>query len=119
MEDCIFSKIVNKEAPVTVVFENEEFLAFPTIQPITKGHTLLIPKVHSENIFDIDASSFERMAGVAKKLAKELVDSNGATGINVLHASGKDAQQSVFHFHLHIVPSYPNDGADLWLRNKL
>jgi histidine triad (HIT) family protein len=110
---------VKKESPATVIFENDEFLAFSPIDTVSKGHTLVIPKEHSESIFNLEKKTFERLAGVAQDLAKELIKTNGATGINLLNANGKDAQQSVFHFHLHIVPRYKNDKLDLWLRNKL
>lgn len=119
MRDCVFCKIINKELPAAILFENEEFLAFLPIDQVSKGHTLLIPKKHQENVFDIDTKSFGRLAEVAQELSKKLVETNGATGINLLNANGKDAQQSVFHFHLHIVPRYEDDGLDLWLRNKL
>jgi histidine triad (HIT) family protein len=119
MENCVFCKIINKELPSSVFFESEEFLAFSPLDQVSKGHTLLIPKKHQADIFDIDKDSLQRLAGVAQELAKELVRVHGATGVNLLNASGKDAQQSVFHFHLHIVPRYENDGLDLWLRNKL
>jgi histidine triad (HIT) family protein len=118
MENCVFCKIINKELPATIIFENAEFIAFSPINQVSKGHTLLIPKKHQVNIFDMDKSLFERLAGVAHNLSKELMESNGAVGINLLNANGKDAQQSVSHFHLHIVPRYKNDGLDLWFRNK-
>lgn len=119
MKDCVFCKIINKELSANILFENEEFLAFSPINKISKGHTLLIPKKHQENVFDIDTHSLERLAGITQKLSKELIETHEATGINLLHASGKDAQQSVFHFHMHIVPRYKDDGLDLWLRNRL
>jgi len=119
MTDCIFCKIIAKEAPANIVFENEEFLAFSPIETASKGHTLLIPKKHFESIFDFERHSLERLMGCAQDIAKDLVASDEATGINLLHASGKDAQQSVFHFHLHIVPRYKDDGLDLWFRNNL
>ena len=119
MENCIFCKIVKKELPAKIIFENDEFLVFPPLNQVSKGHALIIPKQHFENIFDFETKSLERIMGVAQKIADDLVKENGATGINLLHASGKDAQQSVFHFHLHIVPRYKEDGLDLWLRNKL
>lgn len=119
MENCVFCKIINKELPAAIVFENDEFLAFFSKDQISKGHTLLVPKKHQVDMFDFDTSSFERLAGVAQKLSKELVKSNTATGINLLNANGRDAQQSVFHFHLHMVPRYENDGLDLWFRNKI
>jgi histidine triad (HIT) family protein len=71
------------------------------------------------NVFDIETDSLERLAGIAQKLSKEIVETHRATGVNLLNASGKDAQQSVFHFHLHIVPRYENDGLDLWFKNRL
>ena len=119
MENCVFCKIINKELPANIIFENEKFLAFPSKEQVSKGHTLLIPKKHFENIFDFETQSLERLMGIAQQISKELIQTNTATGINLLHASGKDAQQSVFHFHLHIVPRYPNDGLDLWIRNNL
>lgn len=119
MGNCVFCKIIKKELPATIVFENDEFLAFSPLEQVTEGHTLVIPKKHFENVFDFESPSLERLMGVAQTVAKGLVEKNGATGVNLLHASGKDAQQSVFHFHLHVVPRYKDDGLDLWLRNKL
>lgn len=119
MNNCIFCKINNKETPAKIVFENDDILAFVPIQQVSKGHTLIVPKNHFENIFDIDKNTLEILIAVSKDLSEQLTKENNATGINLLHASGKDAQQSVFHFHLHIVPRYENDGLDLWLREKL
>lgn len=119
MNECIFCKIIKGELPSTKVFENEEYLAIVPIDQVSKGHTLLIPKAHFENIFDIDQTCLEKLAGVSKNLAIDLVDKNQATGINLVNANGLDAQQSVFHFHLHLVPRYPNDGLDLWFKNNL
>jgi len=119
MKECIFCKIINKESPSKIVFENNDILAIAPKEEISKGHTLVIPKTHFENIFDIDKNILEKLIAVSKDLSATLAKENNATGINLLHASGKDAQQSVFHFHLHIVPRYENDGLDLWLREKL
>lgn len=119
MNSCVFCKIIQKELPATIIFEDDDFLAFLPIDQASKGHTLLIPKQHYENIFDIDTTLFEKINRVAQKLARELVVTHEASGINLLHASGGDAQQSVFHFHLHIVPRYKDDKLDLWFRNKL
>jgi histidine triad (HIT) family protein len=119
MNLCIFCKIINKEAPATVVFENEEVLALVPIGQVTKGHTLVIPKKHFENVFDIETGALQSVIAITKDLAPKLCEQYGATGVNLLNASGKDAQQSVFHFHMHIVPRYKDDGMDLWLREKL
>ncbi len=119
MKTCIFCEIINKKVPAKIVFEDKEFLAFLPLEQVVMGHTLVIPKTHFENIFDINKDIFERLAGMAKTLAENIVKENTASGINVLHASGKDAQQSVEHFHLHIIPRYQNDGLDLWFKNNL
>jgi len=119
MNNCIFCKIVNKQAPRNVVYEDKTVLAIVPIRQIIKGHTLLIPKSHFENIFDIDKEVFAEFAKVLKELSIKLVKENNATGINLLSASGKDAQQSVFHFHFHLVPRYPNDGLDMWIKQRL
>jgi len=116
---CIFCKIIAKEASSQIIFENEDILAFKPLEEVSKGHTLVVPKKHFENIFDIEKDKLEKLIAVSKDLSKKLAKENSATGINLLHASGKDAQQSVFHFHLHIIPRYEKDGLDLWLREKL
>ena len=119
MNDCIFCKIIKKKAPATIVFEDADVLAILPIAPIAKGHTLVIPKNHSENVFDISHDDLAKVIAVAKDLSSKIISENNATGVNLLNASGKDAEQSVFHFHLHIVPRHPNDGFGLWLEARL
>ncbi len=119
MEDCIFCKIIKKEAKADIIFEDEMFLAFKPLKPITEGHVLLVPKNHFENLFDIDDEILKNLIITGKKIASGMIKENNATGVNLLHASGKDAQQSILHFHLHIVPRRQNDGLDLWIKNKL
>ena len=119
MTDCVFCKIVNKTLKSNVYFEDDDFLVFKPIEPVAKGHLLVIPKTHYENIFDIEEATLGKLIVLAKEIGTNIVKSNHATGINILHASGKDAQQSVMHFHIHLVPRYPNDGLDLWIKNNL
>ena len=119
MKDCIFCKIVNKQAPAKIVIEDEFVLALVPKVEVSKGHPLLIPKSHFDNIFDVDEKIFTHFASVMKDLSNKLVNDNNATGINILNASGKDAQQSVAHLHFHLVPRYPNDGLDMWVKQKL
>lgn len=119
MQNCIFCQIIQKEAKADVLFEDENCLVFTPLDPISNGHVLLIPKVHYKDVFDIKGEALQALILIAKEFSSELIEKYGGTGVNLLHASGKDAQQSVFHFHLHIVPRYPDDGLDLWLRNKL
>jgi histidine triad (HIT) family protein len=116
---CIFCKIINKEANAEIVFEDQISVAFAPLKPVAEGHLLLVPKTHFENILDIDDKILKEIVITSKKISSDTMKENKATGVNILHASGKDAQQSVLHFHLHIVPRRPDDGLDLWLKNKL
>lgn len=116
MENCIFCKIIKGEAEAKKIYEDDFVLAFATRGPVSEGHTLVIPKEHCESILDISAESLAKVMEVARSLALKIKTEVGATGVNVLHAAGVDAQQSVFHFHLHIVPRFPDDGLDLWFK---
>lgn len=115
---CPFCEIVAGKAPAKIVFENEKFLAFSPLEEVSPGHTLLIPKAHVQDIFEMDKSSMADLGIASKELADLLISKPSVSGINILHASGKDAQQSVFHFHLHLVPRYPGDDLDLWFGKK-
>ncbi len=114
MKNCIFCKIVKDEIPSEKIYENETFLAFLDISPVSKGHLLIIPKKHFENIYDIKDSYLKEIISVAKIIAESLKKSLNTSGVNILHASGIDAQQSVFHFHIHLIPRYKDDKLDIW-----
>jgi histidine triad (HIT) family protein len=113
-KDCIFCKIVRGEIPANKIYEDGKVFAFLDINPLSKGHLLIIPKKHFENIFDIEDEHLKEIISTAKKIAKLLKENLNASGMNILHASGKDAQQSVFHFHIHLIPRYKDDGLDTW-----
>jgi histidine triad (HIT) family protein len=117
-ENCIFCKIINGEIPANKIYEDEKVLAFLDINPISKGHTLIIPKTHFENIFDIEEEDLKEIINACKKISILLKENLNADGVNILHASGKDAQQSVFHFHLHVVPRYKEDNLDTWPKSS-
>lgn len=119
MNTCIFCKIISKELFSKVVFESKSVLGIVPLDQVSKGHTLLIPKEHFENLFDINESVLSELALSSKTLSSQLLKEYFATGINLLHASGEDAQQSVAHFHLHVVPRYKDDGLDLWIKQGL
>jgi histidine triad (HIT) family protein len=119
MKDCIFCKIINGELESKKVYEDDFVLAFANINPVSPGHTLVVPKEHCENILDISKESLEKVIEVSRELSKKLKADLSASGINVLHAAGKDAQQSVFHFHIHLVPRYPDDTLDLWFKEGI
>ena len=120
MDDCIFCKIRDGKNPSNKVFENDHVMGFTTIAPVSKGHTLVVPKKHFENILEVDDDYVLREMGlVIGKLSKKIVSENNATGVNILNASGKDAQQTISHLHFHIVPRYPDDGLDMWIKQNL
>ena len=113
INDCIFCKIIaSKEA--FKIYEDEKTVCLLDLNPIARGHSLIIPKKHFKNIFDIDDDYLKDIIITTKKISKLLKEKLNANGINILHASGKSAQQSVFHFHLHLVPRYKNDKLDTW-----
>lgn len=108
MEDCLFCKIAKNETNCYCVYEDENIKAFLDINPWTRGHTLVIPKTHYKNIFDIPEKDFEEIMKITKKIALIYKKILGCD-INIIHSSGKNAQQDVFHFHVHIVPRYKDD----------
>ena len=120
MDDCIFCKISKGEMESAKVWEDEDTFAFLDVNPIAKGHCLISPKNHFINLFDIDEKVLQKISLVAKDLADRMKRTLGCTGVNLVNASGKDAEQSVFHFHLHVVPRYENDNLHMneWWRTK-
>ena len=109
MKDCIFCKIITGEIPGHVVYENEHVLAFLDISQTTEGHTLIIPKVHRVDIFEMEASVMEQVFSVAPKIARALKTAFNCRGINIVSNNGKSAGQSVFHYHVHLIPRYGKD----------
>ncbi len=109
MEPSIFTKIINKEIPATIVYEDDIVVAFLDNNPIHKGHTLVIPRQHVVNIFDADSETIAHMAVIAQKLAKAIKSTLNANGINIHMNNGEAAGQEVFHAHMHVVPRYIND----------
>jgi len=114
MKKCLFCEIVKKEVDCFEIFEDEIVKAFLDINPVSKGHILVIPKKHFQDIFDVPEDILDRINKVCKKMALLCKNKLGATGVNILNASGKDAQQSVFHLHFHVVPRFEKDNLDLW-----
>lgn len=119
MTNCIFCKIIKKELPAHIVYEDEFVLAILDKDMEVYGHTLIIPKQHYKDIFDIESSILEKIIYVVKKLSIQYKKNILATGINIFNASGIDAQQSVFHFHIHILPRFSNDGLNTRPTNNI
>ena len=103
MDNCIFCKIVKGESPCYKVYEDEFTLAFLDISKDVYGHTLVIPKKHVENVLDCDNETLNHVINTVKKVSNHYVDNCGFKGVNILNASGVEAQQSVFHLHFHII----------------
>lgn len=114
MSDCIFCKIVNKQAPASVIYETDNVLCFLPKKIEVYGHTLIVPKKHFADLYDISEEILSELAGVSRKLAIAYKEKIDATGVNLMHASGKDGEQSVFHFHLHLLPRFKDDGLKTW-----
>ena len=106
---CVFCAIVKGEAESHVIAETPDTLCFLDRMPATYGHVLVVPKQHCRDLFDISDESFRSVMTTAKQVANALRTSFSASGVNLVHASGRAAHQTVFHFHLHVVPRYDGD----------
>lgn len=113
MQDCIFCKIVRGEAPSWKIFENEHVYAFLDINPVSKYHTLIIPKKHYTNIFDVADADLREVISVVGKLAKLYQEKLGIHNLQVVNSNGREGQQDVFHIHYHIVPRQLGDGQNI------
>lgn len=115
--DCIFCKIVSKEIPSKIVYEDDTVIAILDISQATKGHTLVIPKVHSDNLLETDSETFIHLMNVSKMLSGRIKEKLRATGINILVNTGESAGQSVMHTHVHLIPRYDNDDLKIEFTN--
>ncbi len=106
MSSCIFCKIAAGELPGEIIYEDEHSIAFMDIMPVTKGHVLLIPKNHRENIYEMTADEASHLFAAAPKIANALKETFEPAGLNLVQNNGAAAGQAVFHFHLHFVPRY-------------
>src|SRR6476661_8179215 len=108
-DDCIFCKIVAGELPATKVHEDDRTIAFMDIAPWTRGHTLVIPKAHAADLGEIGEDDLAAVAATARRIALRQKERLGAEGVNLLNAFGAAAWQTVFHFHVHVIPRYADD----------
>jgi histidine triad (HIT) family protein len=107
--DCLFCKIAAGEIPSTRVDEDDRTVAFMDINPATRGHLLVIPRAHSEDLLDVPHEDLDACARMAQKLARRVKTRLDAAGVNLLNSCGSAAWQTVFHFHVHVIPRYAND----------
>ncbi len=111
---CIFCNIINGEIPCYKVYEDEKIFAFLDIHPVNEGHTLVIPKKHAVNIYDIEESEIAEMVKIGKKLALKIREATKAEGMNMHMNNEKAGGQAVFHAHIHLIPRYEGDGLAHW-----
>ena len=114
--DCIFCKIVAGELPAQIVDEDERTITFMDISPATRGHALVVPREHSRDLLEIDMTDLAAVMEAAQRIARRVHERLGADGVNLLNARGEAAWQTVFHFHLHVIPRYEGDPLKLpWI----
>ncbi|HEX6389716.1 MAG TPA: HIT family protein [Solirubrobacteraceae bacterium] len=107
--DCLFCKIVAGEIPATRVDEDERTVAFMDINPATRGHLLVVPREHAVDLLEVPEADLEACARTAQRLARRVLDRLGADGVNLLNSCRRAAWQTVFHFHVHVIPRYDDD----------
>lgn len=119
MTACIFCKIIEGTIPSMKVYEDDHVYAFMDIMPATKGHVLLVPKTHCENIYDMTEQQASQLFAVAPKIANAIQAEFNPKGMNLLQNNGAFAGQAVFHFHLHFIPRYDEtDGFQLAVKTS-
>jgi histidine triad (HIT) family protein len=107
--DCLFCKIAAGEIPATRVREDERTIAFMDINPATRGHLLVIPREHAADLLEIGEEDLAACLRAAQELTRRVKDKLGAAGVNLLNSCGREAWQTVFHFHVHVIPRYVGD----------
>jgi histidine triad (HIT) family protein len=108
-DDCIFCKIISGEIPGTIVDQDERTVAFMDVNPATRGHALIVPRRHARDLLEIERDDLEATIVAAQRLARRMHDRLGTDGINLLNSCGRTAWQTVFHFHIHVIPRYEGD----------
>jgi histidine triad (HIT) family protein len=105
-KSCIFCKIVHKQAPASIIYEDESVMVFLDIRPLNLGHTLVIPKAHYVDIFDTPVNQLSQVHTVAKQVSAAIKKATKADGISIIQQNSKAAGQDIFHFHVHVVPRF-------------
>jgi histidine triad (HIT) family protein len=119
-ENCIFCKIANGEIPSRTLYEDNDFRVILDLGPATKGHALILPKEHYKNLYEISDDTAAKVLPLAKKMAQKMTDKLGCDGFNLIQNNNEVAGQSVFHFHMHLIPRYNDDGQNLVMKaNKM
>ena len=118
--NCIFCKLANGDIPTNTIYEDEDFRVILDIEPASKGHALILPKEHYANLYELDDVLAAKALVVAKKVITQMTEVLGCDGYNVLQNNGAAAGQTVFHFHMHLIPRYKEDDVKIgWKLGKL
>jgi histidine triad (HIT) family protein len=117
-DDCIFCAIASGDGPAEIVQEDGDTVAFMDINPWTRGHALVIPRTHSRNLYEIEDTDLATTNAAAARLARTMRDKLGCDGVNVINSCEPAAWQTVFHFHLHVIPRYDDDPLQLPTRPR-
>lgn len=114
--ECIFCKIVAGDIPAEKIYEDDRTIAFMDVNPGTRGHTLVVPKKHAKDLLEIDPDELAAVTRSAQTVSRRAMERLEADGVNLLNCCGSEAWQTVFHFHLHVVPRYVDDPLQLpWI----
>ena len=120
MENCIFCKLAGGEIPTASLYEDEDFRVILDANPAAKGHALIIPKEHYANLYELDDELAGKVLVLAKKMITKLTDILGCDGYNIVQNNGEAAGQTVFHFHMHLIPRFKDDGVGVtWKMGEL
>jgi len=114
MDTCVFCKIIRGDIPSFKVYDNEKTYAFLDINPTNPGHTLVIPKKHTLDVFEIEESEWDAVMRTVRRVSHALEAALNPTGINLAMNNRSGAGQVIFHAHVHVIPRFPNDGHELW-----
>ena len=118
-DDCLFCKIAGGSIPSATVYEDSNFRVFMDVNPASKGHCLIVPREHFDNVYDMDAETAGRLFGLATGIARAQRKALKCDGLNIVQNNGAVAGQTVNHFHLHLIPRYEGDGMNLlWNPHK-
>lgn len=119
-ENCIFCKLANGEIPTATLYEDEDFRVILDASPASKGHALILPKEHYANLYELDDAVAAKVLPLAKKMITKLTDILGCDGYNIVQNNGETAGQTVFHYHMHLIPRYEGDSVGLgWHMGEL
>ena len=109
-DNCIFCKIINGEIPSHVLYEDEQFKVIFDVNPATKGHALILPKEHYANLYELPEETAADAMKLAQRMMRKMTEKLDCDGFNIVQNNGEAAGQTVFHFHMHLIPRYKNDG---------